>query len=466
MSLPEAFQQQMQALLPDAEAFFAALTQAPPVAVRLNPAKSVAGPGLSPLPWASGGFVLPQRPAFTLDPRLHAGAYYVQDASCMALEAVLAQLELRPERVLDACAAPGGKATHLAAIYPEALVLANEVIRTREPILAENAAKWGSPGLFTSRLDPSAFAALPDFFDLIVADVPCSGEGLFRKDSAASSEWSPEQVEVCARRQRRILSDLWPCLRPGGLLVYSTCTYNARENEEQVQWLRAEMGAEPVTWTLPESWSLAIGETAGVPTLHCYPHQVPGEGFFLAVLRKPNDRIDLPRNQPRLDLLPAKQTTGFADWLRGDWQFTRRNDQVLAWPAAHLDSLQTLQALKIPPPGLALAEAKGKDLRPSPDLALSQALNPEAFASLTLDHAQAITYLQRQALYDLEPGSGLALARFQGWPLGWLKQVGDRANNLYPQAWRIRMQPDAQTRQQAWENLQAILPLCWSGSEP
>lgn len=456
MQLPEAFAAQMQSLLPDYPEFFAALSTPAPVTVRLNPFKS-RPLSQAPLPWCQWGYPLAERPMFTLDPRLHGGAYYVQDASCMALEAVLTRLNLSPERVLDACAAPGGKATHLAALYPDALVIANEVIRSRASILAENAAKWGSANLFVTRRDPSDFAAVSDFFDLIVTDVPCSGEGLFRKDPEACAEWSPDQVELCARRQRRILADIWPSLKPGGLLVYSTCTYNQLENEAQLDWLMTEMGAEPVDWELPESWPLIQEHHGAFRTLRCYPHHVAGEGFFLALLRKPDAAPVRRRTGKGPELMSAKETTRFRHWLNGDWIYRHRKDSIEAWPERFRGELEVLHPLD--PEGLGLAEVKGKDLRPLPALALCRQLDREQFPEVALGHEQAIQYLQRQALYGLPSGQGLALASFEGWPLGWLKQLGDRANNLYPQAWRIRMQPASDEIARAWRQLEALLPL-------
>ncbi|PKL79257.1 MAG: rRNA cytosine-C5-methyltransferase [Candidatus Melainabacteria bacterium HGW-Melainabacteria-1] len=459
MELPPDFRRQMQSLLPDTAAFEQALEAPSPVAIRLNPAKTQPLNSLTALPWCRMGYVLPERPSFTLDPRFHAGAYYVQDASCMALEAVLQQLALTPIHILDACAAPGGKASHLASLYPDSLVLANETIRSRATILAENTAKWGHGNLVLSQLDPSGFRALPDFFDLMLADVPCSGEGLFRKDQAARAEWSLANVELSARRQRRILTELWPSLKPGGILIYSTCTYNRQENEAQIEWLQTEFGAEAVDWQLPEAWPLIQADVQGIHTLRCYPHMLPGEGFFLAAVRKPAGPSLRPRSAAKFELLRPKDCERFSHWLKGDWYFSRQGEHIMAWPQAHLDSLRLLHgALPIQP--LTLAEVKGKDLRPSQALALALDLHRPAFAELPLDHEQAIAYLQRQALYDLPAGpKGFTLAAFGGWPLGWLKQIDSRANNLYPQGWHIRMQPDASTRVQAWERLQQVIPL-------
>lgn len=457
-SLPPAFVAQMQALLPDYADFAAALDTPAPVSIRINPFKTL--PPAQGLPWCPNALTLAARPLFALDPRWHAGAYYVQDASCMLLEAVLKQLDLRPNLILDACAAPGGKASHLAALYPDALVLANEVIRSRAAILSENLSKWGSDNLAISQLDPSALAALPDSFDLVLADVPCSGEGLFRKDLAARQEWSPEQVQLCVGRQQRILTELWTCLKPGGLLIYSTCTYNRAENEEQSNWLQAEHGAEPVAWRLPPDWPIV--QQAG--SLRCYPHRISGEGFFLTVLRKPEGPIT--RLKPaRLETLPARESQSLQAWLTaGDYSFGRRGELLLAWPQRHREAFERLSRLKSLSYGLPLAEVKGKqgkDLRPTPELALSTILEPTAFSSLDLELPQALAFLRREALYDLPNsprGDAHTLVRFAGWPLGWIKRVENRGNNLYPQAWRLRMQASPTDTQQ-WEKILGLLPL-------
>lgn len=457
-ALPTAFVESMRGLVPDFSQFLSALAEPAPASVRLNPAKTrLEGP--AQLPWCPAGHTLDRRPLFAFDPRWHAGAYYVQDASCMVLEAVLNQLQLSPRLMLDACAAPGGKSTHLAAIYPDALLLANEVIKSRSAILNENLARWGSRHVANTRLDPEAFGALPDCFDLMLADVPCSGEGLFRKDPAARAEWSPAGVELCVRRQRRILADLWPSLKPGGLLIYSTCTFNLQENEAQLSWLQTEFAAEPVAFDLPSAWPI---EQQG-SSLRCYPHRVEGEGFFLGLVRKPARPEAPTRIRDKLDTLSKRDLQRVPAWLNGEnWCFGQRGETLLAWPQPHHHSLQMLQRLPTLRFGIPLGEIKGKsgqELRPVPELALSQALDRTAFRELPLTFSQALAYLRGEALYDLPAARGLSLASFEGWPLGWLKSLDTRANNLYPQGWRIRRQPSPAEAAQAWTDLQMLLPL-------
>ncbi|MEO6758980.1 MAG: RsmB/NOP family class I SAM-dependent RNA methyltransferase, partial [Saprospiraceae bacterium] len=241
--LPPPFERQMQVLLGAAWPNFAAALGTPaPVSIRLNPAKHLPEPLLpteAAVPWHPQGRYLAERPVFTLDPGFHAGGYYVQEASSMFLYEALRQTVdfSKKLNVLDLCAAPGGKSTLLADLVgPDSLLVANELIRSRVNSLRENLEKWGAPNVAVTSGEAGDFAGLEGFFDLIVADAPCSGEGLFRKDPAAMGEWSPAAVELCSLRQQRILSEVLPALAPGGILVYSTCTYNTAENEAQVEW--------------------------------------------------------------------------------------------------------------------------------------------------------------------------------------------------------------------------------------
>lgn len=296
MNLPASFTEYTRALLgvEEYEKLVSALQQEPPVSIRLNRLKvhrlKVENALSVQPPWSSEGIYLDERLTFTFDPLFHAGCYYVQEASSMFVEQVLRQHVTKPVVMLDLCAAPGGKSTHARSVLPEgSLLVANEVIRNRSQILAENLTKWGHPDVVVTNNDPADFSALPSFFDVILTDVPCSGEGMFRKDPVAVEEWSPENVEICWQRQRRIIADVWPSLKPGGILIYSTCTYNTKEDEENVRWILQEFGAESLAVDIREEWNitgnLLCGESASV--YHFFPHKTKGEGFFLSVLRKP-----------------------------------------------------------------------------------------------------------------------------------------------------------------------------------
>ena len=288
---PNGFQELLSASVGPEQAgiVLQALTEAPSVSIRLNPSKlkECPFPDAEKVAWSPYGYLLKERPVFTLDPLFHAGCYYVQDTSAMFVGHVFRQVtgELQPGcRVLDLCAAPGGKTTDLAASLRERFgdrysLLANEVMRNRYAVLRANVETWGDPRVGTVSRDPSAFGDEP-VFDVIVADVPCSGEGMFRKDEQAVAEWSPKTVEFCAARSRRILADIWPTLKPGGILIYSTCTFNHFENDDTVEWIARELGADVLP--LPP-FSPAVNTKYGYALL---PGLVPGEGQYVAALRK------------------------------------------------------------------------------------------------------------------------------------------------------------------------------------
>ena len=256
-----------------------ALNEPPPVSIRFNPFKIKNwSENFEGVKWNPNGIYLPKRPVFTLDPYFHAGAYYVQEASSMFLEEAIKQtIELqKPLKVLDLAAAPGGKTTLLAGMLSsESLLLANEVIKSRYKILRQNVAKWGLPNVYTSNHDASGLTNLSGFFDVVVIDAPCSGEGMFRKDPQSAKEWSMENVKLCASRQKKILADAMNLLAEDGVLIYSTCTYNAEENELNAKWLHKSFPLDPMRLSLPEDWNITSGDYG----YQFYPHQTKGEGF-------------------------------------------------------------------------------------------------------------------------------------------------------------------------------------------
>jgi 16S rRNA C967 or C1407 C5-methylase (RsmB/RsmF family)/NOL1/NOP2/fmu family ribosome biogenesis protein len=442
----------MQDLLGSAEfeAFQKALASPAPVSIRLNPPKIPAAIPAAiqqalPVPWHPHGRYLPERPVFTLDPAFHAGAYYVQEASSMFLyEALRQSVDFsRPLKVLDLCAAPGGKSTLLSdMLSPESLLLSNEVIRTRTGALRENMEKWGAPNIAVCSAESEDFAALEGFFDVVVTDAPCSGEGLFRKDPDATAEWSPASVELCASRQRRILAPAVEALAPGGILAYSTCTYNRAENEDNVDWLLREFDLELLSLDVPAAWG--ITESGGGH--HFYPHKVRGEGFFIAIFRK-KDGVQ-KKQQPARDFknikpLSKNLVAELPQWTSGDVHFryfTTGTGEVIALPAelepwyAAID-----KALKIKWFGTLIGEFKGRDFIPAHALALSRACSP-TLPGIDLDREHALRFLKKET-FDLPADAprGWALARFSGLNLGWLKVLPGRMNNYLPAERRIRM---------------------------
>lgn len=369
------------------------------VSIRLNPFKGLAGPEGNSVPWSPYGRILSDRPVFTLDPLFHAGCYYVQDSSAMFVGHLFRKHLAAAEglRVLDLCAAPGGKTTDLAASLRERcgdgfVLVANEVMKARVGVLDDNVARWGDPNIVVTSADPAAFARLAGWFDVIVADVPCSGEGMFRKDPRAREEWSPAVVELCAARQKRILADVWPALREGGLLIYSTCTYESAENDENLAWAAAELGGEILE---PE----AEFEDCGVRrTPHGHLLEagvVPGEGQWAGALRKTAPQ-KLAKNASPADLHPLRS-------------------------------------------GLRKGEAKGKDFLPDPDYALSIKFDSKEYPAVDVDRQTALRFLHRDALMLPQAAPGYNVVTYLGHPLGFVKNIGSRCNNLLPKGRRILM---------------------------
>ncbi|WP_242918879.1 methyltransferase RsmF C-terminal domain-like protein [Pontibacter liquoris] len=452
IELPISFKERMQGLLGGEYARFEqALEQAPPVSIRLNAAKLPSTAfSLPPVPWAVQGYYLPERPRFTLDPLLHAGAYYVQEASSMFLEQALRQATdlSQPLQVLDLCGAPGGKSTHLASLLsPDSLLVSNEVIRSRAAILAENIAKWGSGNVLVTNNDPRDFRKLDNFFDVLVVDAPCSGEGMFRKDAQAIQEWSEENVKLCAQRQQRILLDVWGALKPGGVLIYSTCTWNEAENEANMAWLAEQEQAESINLQVPPAWGVVASQVNGVEGYRFYPHQVQGEGFFMAVVRKTgtaaNEYGSGKKKKYKLTPSGKKERALVQDWLiePDKYEWLQHSEVISAIPANLFEAAdEVYQSLYVIYAGTQVAEVNGKKLKPLQPLALSQHLNKAAFQVADLDLAQALHYLRKEDIQLPTSGNAWLLMQYQNLPLGWAKLIGNRINNYYPKEWRIRME--------------------------
>lgn len=452
--IPALFSDQLRELLPtEAEALLASLDEEASVSVRLNRRKTETPPASLPIgeavPWAKPvGFYLDGRPAFAADPLWHAGVYYVQEASSMLLRLVAPLLGEEPLCALDLCAAPGGKSTLLLDLLPEGSTLvSNELVRSRAQILAENIQKWGGVHSVVTSTEPQRLGRLREQFDFILVDAPCSGEGMFRKEEEARRQWTPGLVESCARQQREILDDIWPALAPGGLMVYSTCTFNRQEDEDMISYLIEELGAEPVALPeLPEP--ITPSSLSPYPCYRMMPHRLRGEGLFMAVVRKPDAEVGSARSKPTRSKskpnpkLPQEVLRWLSPELRADVTLQSLPDGTLtAIPSALYPIVEALQGAKIPilTSGIPLAEVKGRDFLPLPALALSVGLDEEAFPRAELAQEEAIRYLAREAVtLSADTPRGLVLVTYEGYPLGFAKHLGNRTNNLYPQAWRIR----------------------------
>jgi 16S rRNA C967 or C1407 C5-methylase (RsmB/RsmF family)/NOL1/NOP2/fmu family ribosome biogenesis protein len=450
LNLPEDFSSQMMTQLgSEYYSFIASLEQSPPTSIRINPKKQDPTKNGQKVPWSQFGLYLPERPQFTLDPLLHAGSYYVQEASSMFLEQALIQtINLnQPLKVLDLCAAPGGKSTHILSVLNDnSLLVSNEIIKSRSAILSENIQKWGYPNVIVTNNDPEDFTVLEGTFDVIIVDAPCSGEGLFRKDKDAMKEWSVENVSLCSARQRRIVHDIWPALKEDGILVYSTCTYNPEENEKNLAILSDELDAQFVPLALNKDWNVSEVSYENVLGYRLMPHNLRGEGFFLSVMKK---RGSTAKNAPvksKKKLMMASSSLGatLTSWVVNaqDYSFIQHGELVFAFPTAWLEVLQLLlQNLKIVYAGVNLAEAKRDKLIPEHALAVSTIVNREQFNALDVNLTEAIQYLRRETLQRDNALRGFALIQYENINLGWVNLLQNRINNLYPQEWRIRMAP-------------------------
>lgn len=446
--LPPEFEARIKTQLGSAYLeFIDALRETPPVSIRHNPKKKNDHQGTDPIPWASEGRYLPSRPVFTLDPLLHAGIYYVQEASSMFLEQVLKQsVDLAQSlKVLDLCAAPGGKSTHLLSLLnSRSLLVSNEIIRSRVPILSENIQKWGHHNVVVTNNDPEDFQSLQNFFDVIVIDAPCSGEGLFRKDPVSATEWSLENVELCAHRQQRIIDAAWPALKENGVLIYSTCTYNEKENEGNLVWLKGKRKLESIAVQCQDNWGVQEINKEGMKGYRLYPHCVKGEGFFVSAIRKLETTGSITKRNLRstLQFAPYKMRDRFNDWLINfeEKELILLDDLICMIPKDRVNDLEAIiSGLRTVLKGTAIATPKHDKLIPEHALALSIDLNKGNFLRLDLSIDQALSFLRKENMTIGEGQKGFALMCYQGHGLGWVNLLGNRLNNLYPSPWRIRM---------------------------
>lgn len=398
---------------------------------------------LKSMDWCEQGYYLNGRPSFVLDPLWHAGAYYVQEASSMFLQTIISQLADSEKyyKVLDLCAAPGGKTTLLANAFKNGLVVANETIKSRNAILEENCIRWGSDHIVVTQNDPSHFKALPNFFDFIVADAPCSGSGLFRKDPQAIQEWSVENVLHCSQRQERIIEESITALQEGGYYIYSTCSYSFEEDEKIMDYIASLEGMQSVAIQLPEATGIV---TTHSPNCHAegyrfYPDRLKGEGFFVAVFQKQKAAYTSQFSTPfRFTAVNKKDLASLEAIfnLPHHVECIQHQEELIALPLHCLQDLQTIRAhLYVKKMGMRIGILKGADLVPAHDLAMSQ-WDKMPYSDISVDLPDALQFLRR-ADFKLDAPKGWHSLSYMNCRLGWVKVLTNRLNNYYPNTWRI-----------------------------
>lgn len=454
MKLHPDFISQIEKLFPsEAGEIIKSISNPAEISVRINQRKSASAENSADVvSWCPQGRYLNERPQFTYDTKLHTGNYYVQDASSMILDYIAQRLcsDGNGVRYLDLCAAPGGKSTAVINSLPMgSLMVSNEIIGTRAQILRENIIKWGSENCVVTNNDSAQIGELTHFFDIIAADVPCSGEGMFRKDAQAVEQWNLSLVKECVERQRMIIDNIWDALKPNGYLIYSTCTFNAEENEQMVDYILDNFDAECVDMQISDSWGIRKGLDDNKFCYRFMPHITRGEGLFLAVLRKGDapcsDRSENLRKRAvknsKVSYLPQSQLAIAKSWLMdGDrFKYIVEGEDIYAVEDRWLNDIILLKkSLRVIHSGVHLAKLKGRDLIPTQSLALSCCLNRGAWELVEVSYKVAIDYLRSEAIVVDSSTRGVLLITFDGEPLGFVKNLGNRANNLYPKEWRIR----------------------------
>ena len=441
-----------QAMGSEAELLLQALQTEPVTSIRLNSKLDVLtfDCDTEEVPWHVDGYYLSERPQFTLDPLFHAGCYYVQEASSMFIQQILEQYVDTSSIVLDLCAAPGGKSTLISEyLGADGLLLSNEVVRQRVFVLSENIQKWGNGNTVVTHNTPAEYGErCAGLFDCILVDAPCSGEGMFRKDEKAREEWSLAAVRRCAERQRAILMDVWDALKPGGILIYSTCTFNAEENEKNVEWAAETLGAEVLPVDYEPSWGIVESNVG----YHFYPHRTKGEGFYVCAMRKEGEWAKGERLEAKGERLKAKGERrmdegrkefldAMRSWLQhpDDWTIRYTDRFATAYPLKYKEIIEYLSSrMTCISTGFGLGEERGRGMAPQHSLSMVKDFRKEAFPNVALTREQALAYLRTEALQVNDVPLGLLLLTYESVPLGFAKNVGNRLNNLYPNEWRIR----------------------------
>lgn len=439
--LPESFCERIKNQFSvEGNALLESLNTSAITSIRLNKFKEYNHPFDDRIPWNEDGYYLAQRPLFTADPYFHAGAYYVQEASSMIIAAIFKKLfdPEEPIKAVDLCAAPGGKSTLLMSLLNKnSYLVSNEFVALRASILQENIIKWGLGNAFITNNAVAHFGKLKHHFDLMLLDAPCSGEGLFRKDEDARQEWSEQNCDLCVSRQEKIIYEGWECLKIGGYFLYATCTFNAEENERLLARMQPNLEAETVKIDFPESWGITSVQSGNIIGYQFFPHKTKGEGFFIAVLKKNGAR---KKNIPKT-LHPKKGIEKPIEEIIGNnYDVVKFKEQWHAVNSAMYEDFPLInKCMNLKYVGTEIGEIINKKLIPAHSLAMSPFLNLAIFERIEVDESQAILYLSRKEFNIQSDSLGWKLICFKGMPIGFIKHLGNRWNNYYPQQWRIRM---------------------------
>lgn len=436
--IPQAFLNRMKTRLGNEfEQFVAAYNNEPVQSIRLNPKKKFEKfQELEEVKWYKEGKYTNGKKSFITDPLWHAGGYYVQESSSMILAEVFSQFFAKssPKIALDLCAAPGGKSTLLQSLMDETSVLvSNEVIKSRVQILKENHIRMGiSENIIITQNDPKDFETLEELFDYIQIDAPCSGEGMFRKDKNSLSEWSEANCSLCAERQKRIIGNIFPALAKGGILVYSTCTFNPKENEELMNWVCENFDFESVPLDFNPEWNTTEINYNKIFGYYFYPHKVKGEGLFISVLRKKSGfgaaLLSVPKKE-KSQIVPELAISENYFFENGFFKLER--------PELRAVKGRISKKLTIIYSGVELGEQKGKDFVPAQALANFHK-NLHHFQKIEVDKNKALEFLRGKDPELMIEKNDFYLLTYKGLGLGWLKFIGNRSNNYYPKPWRIK----------------------------
>lgn len=455
MQLPERFVERMERELghDEAMALCEALATEPTTSVRLNPQKMTQPKWeAQKVGWSRWGYLLPERPSFTLDAYFHAGAYYVQEASSQFAGYIMSQAlggeqACEGRYILDMCAAPGGKSTHYATLVGESgLVVANEINRSRAAVLADNARKWGLGNMVVTCNDSSRFQQLEEWFDAVAVDAPCSGEGMFRKIDEAQEQWSEANVGMCAERQWEIVQNAFAALRPGGVMMYSTCTFNRSEDEqilERVMTVYGDEIEEVESIAVDDGWGVVVGRVGAFQTFRFFPHKLAGEGMFMAVARKAGEGSKRRNVKARRQIITAvdrRATEELSRWVKcpDQMRFFAAGEMLYGCRQEHYAAIEGLSGvLSVIYSGVAMGQIFKGRLKPDGALAMYVGMNRSAVKCSEVDEEAALRFLRKQDMVAEPFVEGLNLVMFEGQALGFVKRIGARVNNMYPNSLRI-----------------------------